>query len=94
VGHTHELVLAAFDGKRLISAPLQEGPVSLASRGRYIVNVGSVGQPRDGDNRSKYVIYDDAKAIIDVRFIPYDISAVVKKIMAAGLPEIHALRLK
>jgi diadenosine tetraphosphatase ApaH/serine/threonine PP2A family protein phosphatase len=60
---------------------------------RYIVNVGSVGQPRDGNNSAKYVIYDAGANTIEVRFIPYDIAAVVEKIYAAGLPRVHGDRL-
>jgi diadenosine tetraphosphatase ApaH/serine/threonine PP2A family protein phosphatase len=60
---------------------------------KYIVNVGSVGQPRDGNNNAKYVIWNISEDSLEVRFVPYDIAAVVDKIMAAGLPKVHADRL-
>ena len=62
--------------------------------GRYIVNVGSVGQPRDGNNNAKYVVFDPDSTTLELRYIPYDVETVVAKILAAGLPEAHATRLR
>ena len=75
--------------------PIQslEGLTHLEVPKKYIINIGSVGQPRDGTNTAKYVIWDSAAKTIEVRCIPYDIAAVVRKIQAAGLPEEHAQRL-
>jgi predicted phosphodiesterase len=94
IGHTHELRIIEFDGERCIPDLLKRGVTQLKGQNRYIVNVGSVGQPRDGDNRAKYVILDTDRDIIDVRFVRYDIEKVVKKIIAAGLPEVHANKLR
>jgi predicted phosphodiesterase len=59
----------------------------------YMINPGSTGQPRDGDPRAAYAIYDtEAKAVIYHRVV-YDIAATQKKIHAAGLPPILADRL-
>ena len=52
---------------------------------RYIISVGSVGQPRDYDNRASYTIYDDEKRIFEFRRVPYDIEAAANKIFAANL---------
>jgi predicted phosphodiesterase len=93
VGHTHDLQIIGFDGRALTQAPLNEGISRLNSDTQYIINVGSIGQPRDGNNKAKYVIWDNSNNYIDVRFISYDIASVVNKIIAAGLPQIHALRL-
>lgn len=93
IGHTHTLEMIGFDGKKLEYSDLPEGITELAGSKKYIINIGSVGQPRDTNSDAKYVIWDSAAGIIDVRFIPYDIAAVVKKIKAAGLPEEHAERL-
>lgn len=60
---------------------------------QYIVNVGSVGQPRDGDPRSCYVVYDSRLQTLKLKRIDYDIATAQKKIIAAGLPEILADRL-
>lgn len=94
VGHTHELKLIGFDGKASQHISLQKGIVNHLHKDRkYIVNVGSVGQPRDGNNNAKYVIWDSSEDSLEVRFVPYDIAAVVSKIIAAGLPKVHADRL-
>ncbi len=54
---------------------------------RYIVNVGSVGQPRDDDMRASYCIYDEEKGDILFRRIPFDIEAYRRDQMRTGLPE-------
>lgn len=89
-GHSHELEIISFDSRFITRTPLSSGITCLNEENRYMFSIGSVGQPRDGNNNAKYVIRDTSTNIIDVRFIPYDISAVVNKIIAAGLPEIHA----
>ena len=93
IGHTHTLELVAFDGSKLVREPLREGIKPLSSNRRYMVNCGSVGQPRDLNNKAKYIILDTAKNHLEIRFVAYDISAVVQKILAAGLPKAHATRL-
>jgi predicted phosphodiesterase len=94
IGHTHDLKIIEFDGKRCVSDLLKMGLTQLKEQNRYIINVGSVGQPRDGDNRAKYLIWDSEKDVIEVRFVRYDIEMVIKKIMAAGLPVAHANKLR
>lgn len=94
VGHTHELQLVSTDGERIEYPHFGRGVTRLNADTRYIVNVGSVGQPRDGDNRAKYVIRDVGENTLEVRFVPYDIEAVVQKILKAGLPEFNAYRLR
>jgi predicted phosphodiesterase len=93
VGHTHILQIISFDGERITYDYLSEGRTALHEAHQYIINIGSVGQPRDGNNNAKYVIFDTEANTIEVRFVPYDIAAVVDKILAAGLPEAHANRL-
>lgn len=60
---------------------------------KYFINIGSVGQPRDGDWRSCYVIYDLAARLITFRRIDYDIKTTQKKILDGGLPPSLAERL-
>lgn len=60
---------------------------------KYFVNVGSIGQPRDGNPKAAYVIYDMAQQTIELRRLDYDIATAQKKIRAAGLPERLAARL-
>ena len=93
VGHTHNLKLVSFDGQAIVQKPLRQGIVPLSEQNRYIVNAGSVGQPRDGNNAAKYVIVDTLALSLEVRFVPYDIAAVYRKIIDAGLPKSHAERL-
>ena len=58
-----------------------------------MVNVGSVGQPRDGDPRACYVVYDDAAGTVELRRVEYDIAGVRQKIIESGLPKALADRL-
>ena len=60
---------------------------------KYFINVGSVGQPRDGDWRSAYAVYDHDNQQIYIRRVPYDLATAQKKIRAAGLPDALAERL-
>jgi predicted phosphodiesterase len=93
IGHTHILEMISYDGNTVKYNPLNKGINRLSQDQKYILNIGSVGQPRDGDNRAKYVIWDSSDDIIEVKYIPYDIATTVKKIRAAGLPDQHARRL-
>ena len=93
VGHTHDLELFSFDGQKVKDTPLGKGPVTLKKDRQYIINIGSVGQPRDGNNNAKYVIWDTASRSLEVRFIPYDIAKTADKILELGLPEYNASRL-
>ena len=61
---------------------------------RYLVNVGAVGQPRDGDPRAAYVLYDDAEHVIRHVRVDYDIAGAMKRIIDAGLPRFLAERLQ
>jgi predicted phosphodiesterase len=90
-GHTHVPVAFVRD-----STMIRGGPYSkfLTEPGRkYFVNVGSVGQPRDGDPRASYVVYDLNTGSIEQRRLDYDIPKAQQKILAAGLPERLASRL-
>lgn len=93
VGHTHDLEIIGYDGESVYHTEFRKGINTLNGRHGYIVNIGSVGQPRDGNNNAKYTILDTAENTLDLRYVPYDIAAVVDKIHKAGLPETHAARL-
>jgi predicted phosphodiesterase len=60
---------------------------------KYFVNVGAVGQPRDGNPKAAYVVYDLNEGTIEIRRLDYDIAKAQKKILAAGLPPRLAERL-
>ncbi len=92
VGHSHELESIGLHEGKLTRQRLLKGPNRL-DQGRHIVNVGSVGQPRDGDRSAKYCIYDTDAGVLEVRFVAYDALATVAKMRALGLPEANALRL-
>ena len=91
-GHTH--VPAAFvrDDRGGVSS-LETESFSLEPGSRYIVNVGSVGQPRDGDPRAAFGVYDDGAGKVEFYRVDYDIQLAQKRIRDAGLPEILATRL-
>ncbi len=93
VGHTHVLEISGFDGHDFTDVGIREGPIPLDPGLKYLINVGSVGQPRDGDIRAKYVIWDADQNTLEIRFVAYDAQAAADKILAAGLPEQHARRL-
>lgn len=73
---------------------LQQLTVELRETGKYMINPGSIGQPRDGDPRAAFLVYDTEKREVTFFRVPYDISAAQEKIFAAGLPERLAIRLE
>lgn len=93
VGHTHVLESIQFDGKEITRSRLSEGLFPLETEHQYIINAGSVGQPRDGDNRAKYVIWDTSSGHVDVRYVAYDTGKTASRILAPGFPEFNAQRL-
>ncbi|WP_028574411.1 metallophosphoesterase family protein [Desulfonatronovibrio hydrogenovorans] len=93
VGHTHELEMVELIGHEVRRTRIGRGEHEISGQ-KAIINVGSVGQPRDGDNRAKYVIFDDRMRRIEVRFVEYDVEKTVQGIRARGFPEFYALRLR
>lgn len=67
--------------------------INLKKDKSYFINVGSAGQPRDGDWRAAYVIYDMEEQTVELRRLHYDIEKAQKKIIEAGLPPRLAERL-
>jgi len=95
VGHTHIPCVFQQDGGGLERMGLYAMSPGIAFRieRRAILNPGSVGQPRDRDPRSSYVIYDSSSEEWTYHRVEYDIIKVQKRIRAVGLPERHASRL-
>lgn len=94
IGHTHDLLRFTYDGKEVSSKlPLGEGDLHLDESVRHLLNVGAVGQPRDGDNRAKYALYDTKTRNLTMRFIPYDIKKTADLIRANGFHRAFADRL-
>ncbi len=92
VGHSHVPAIVGQDtaGKCYTH---QGNVVNLRSGYRWIINAGSVGQPRDGSPEACYAIYDDARQMVELIRVAYDVMRVQRKIIAAGLPHFLAHRL-
>jgi diadenosine tetraphosphatase ApaH/serine/threonine PP2A family protein phosphatase len=89
-GHTH--IPIAFEKGDDIRSGLYS-KIKIKMGRKYFINVGSVGQPRDGDPRAAYVIYDMVNNMVELKRLEYDIETSKKKILDAGLPPRLAARL-
>jgi diadenosine tetraphosphatase ApaH/serine/threonine PP2A family protein phosphatase len=92
IGHTHFPVVHNSSG--LIKPILPGDRIAIREDEKAIINVGSVGQPRDGDPRAAYIIYDDESRIAEVFRVEYDIETASKKILDTGLPPMLADRIR
>jgi predicted phosphodiesterase len=91
-GHTH--VPAAFvQLERHVLGGRPDEIVDVPADGRAFVNVGSVGQPRDGNWQAAYGVFDAERFRIETFRVDYDVSGAQERIRAAGLPAWHAERL-
>ncbi|MBI5369241.1 MAG: metallophosphoesterase family protein [Planctomycetes bacterium] len=91
LGHSH--VPVTFIQKRMVTFTM-EPKVKLDANSKTMVNVGSVGQPRDENPEAAFAIYDSDDNMIWIRRVKYDIEKAARKIIKAGLPEILAERLR
>lgn len=94
-GHTHIPSLFSLRGRQLGVAALRGdgGRIQLAPDGRYLINPGSIGQPRDRDSRASYMIFDSNKWVVRWYRLPYPIASAQRRIHRAGLPGSLADRL-
>jgi len=96
-GHTHVAISARMDGQRRLEIEAPQGhpefPTTIAADSKYLINPGSVGQPRDGDARAAYAIADLELKVVTLYRVAYPIEAAQKKILDAGLPPMLAYRL-
>jgi predicted phosphodiesterase len=90
-GHTH--VQGGFEVHRSGIRVIGPGPVLVDENSSWLVNPGSVGQPRDGDPRAAWAIYDSSERTVSYRRTLYDVADTHKRILEAGLPEVLGLRL-
>jgi predicted phosphodiesterase len=91
-GHTHKQ--GGFRLSRRTTAPLPpELTLELEPDYFYLVNPGSVGQPRDADPRAAYAVYSPEERTVEFRRVAYDVDRAAAKIRAAGLPDFLAARL-
>jgi len=94
VGHTHvPLVFREEDGACSFSRLVANVGLALGES-RLIINPGGVGQPRDGDPRASYALYDSDTKMLRLYRVTYDIAAVQDRMMAKGLPIRLAVRLQ
>ena len=101
-GHTHEQI--AWIATRRVLYPLEPDFRSRSSavqfelpsrrNNRYLLNPGSIGQPRDGDWRAAFAIYDSVELRWTWYRVPYDVGTAQMRILRAGLPEALATRLR
>jgi len=108
-GHTHELerisLIDRGEGERakIERKALGKGLLALDRSARHIINAGAVGQPRDGNNKAKYIVWEPqtdwtaekpgTPDKLEVRFVPYDIAKTAADIIEKGLPSVYADRL-
>ncbi len=93
-GHTHVPLLFTQNLKKEIDLNLLHAqPLILNAPGEYLLNPGSVGQPRDSDPRASCVIFDSKTYEVLLKRVEYDVLSAQSKILAAGLPERLATRL-
>ena len=91
-GHTHCPMI--YEKQMTGVYRIDPQDVKLPISSRYFINVGSVGQPRDGDPRASYVLYSPKDRVLRFRRLEYDVAAAQAKIREAGLPERLAKRLE
>ncbi len=98
-GHTHVPAVFVLKEERAgagaveLITPEDGRVIELQTGVRYMVNVGSVGQPRDGDPRACYVEYDEAGGVLTYRRVSYSVRDVQERMEEEGLPEFLARRL-
>ena len=91
IGHTHVpgiIVMRDNDKKISVSQPVNFNyEKDFDEDAKFIVNVGSVGQPRDKNPKACYAIIDTDKKVISLQRVPYDIALYQRKMRVAGMPE-------
>jgi diadenosine tetraphosphatase ApaH/serine/threonine PP2A family protein phosphatase len=91
IGHSHQpIIYEMMDRETLI---VNNDRVKVRDGRRYLVNVGSVGQPRDGNPKAAICVYDLDESEITIKRVEYDVEEAKKRITEAGLPAVLANRL-
>jgi diadenosine tetraphosphatase ApaH/serine/threonine PP2A family protein phosphatase len=93
VGHSHVALQISLRGRTLDGGLAPAGTRLDLSSGRFLLNPGSVGQPRDGDPRAAWLLLDLERRFAEFRRVPYAIEETQREIRARGLPEALAARL-
>jgi predicted phosphodiesterase len=93
-GHTHRpAFFAGIVGEAMKEFHFDDMPMELSLTRKYLINPGSVGQPRDGDKRASYVIYDSSEQAIELKRVVYDIKTTQKLIITKKYSKWLAYRL-
>lgn len=82
-GHTHRVGVYELRGEAMVSHSGDE--VSLEGSSLYLINPGTVGEPRTADRRATYMVLDTARRTLSLRRVGYDVSAALRKTRRAGL---------
>jgi len=85
IGHSHQPIIIEMPDENTVN-PIRDKFKVLDPGKKYIVNVGSVGQPRDSNNKACWVLYDTDLGSVEYRRVKYDIEEVQKKMRNSGLP--------
>jgi predicted phosphodiesterase len=94
-GHTHFPIIYYMRNEKLDIVPLTDSTrIKLDANTRYLINPGSIGQPRDKNPASSFIVFDSLKMEIQFTRFTYEVSKTQKKIREAGLPELLASRLE
>jgi predicted phosphodiesterase len=88
-----KLVVSLPEWEKMNGKEVQEIVVDLDNDSKYLVNVGSVGQPRNGDPRASFVVFDAYRKTVKRVSLQYDVKKAQEKIINAGLPTVLAERL-
>lgn len=91
---THRIMQGGRSHERGVHEGAEEFELELCEGARYLLNPGSVGQPRDGDWRAAFALYDDARMVVTWYRVPYDVKEAQERILLAGLPDRLATRLR
>ncbi len=91
VGHSHVPGIFYCDDSTIHFT--NQPKIKIDRSAKYIINIGSIGQPRDLDPRASCAIYDDEEETVEILRVKYDIKAASDKILASGLPKSLAFRL-
>lgn len=93
VGHSHVPLIFEYIDHATIYRGFPDGANLTLGKNRLIINPGGVGQPRDGDPRASYAVYDDEAGTVHHYRVEYDIAATQRKMEEQGLPSPLILRL-
>jgi diadenosine tetraphosphatase ApaH/serine/threonine PP2A family protein phosphatase len=92
IGHSH--YPGSFDRQNQQVRYTRNAEIKLEKGHRYLINVASIGQPRDSDPRAGYALYEDTERWVRHVRLDYDIAGAMRRILEAGLPRFLAERLQ